>query len=750
MKLHFLSARRNLSKTFGPGPELIAPYPMVKKFTSHEVIVDSPEEFHAAVVQHADQGHCLLKGLLSTPIIRSPRAGLTNSLQTTEWICLDLDISSPIFIDIETFLKALGLPEDVTYIKQYSASAGITHPALLRCHLFFMLSAPQHPGYLKYWLIEKNLDVLEHAIEPTATGHALKYPLDITTCQNDKLLFIAPPTLLDPLTDPLQGARIVLVSKDKPTLTLPPLKSTPEALDRRIRKMLKPYGKPVFRGEVLTNPSSAIITGVRQARGFTYLNLNGGDSWGYYYPDDNIEVVYNFKGEPPVLLKALDPEFYAKQKPDHPDKHWVFRDRNSDTYYTAEDTQFWPVSSKEKINDYRRLHNLDTKEPVPVWTLEFLPTTTAEIDHMNQWINTFRASEYLKDKIQYAPTQLPPLVDRIITHLTTDSTTKEHLINWLAAVIQTRDKLGTCWLLHGVQGTGKGLLFHKVLSPILGENYCRLVEQDTVLEKFNGFRENALLIMVDEVKAEGTTGDMLINKIKTMVTETTTSIRRMFRTADQARVWDNIILTSNMTNPLPIEESDRRINVTPRVEAPLSITLDEIMELDSPKLLHQTAQFFLHYPVDIKWARTVERSEARSTSIANAASGLEAICMAIRNGDLNYFVNQLKPQNEFASSTAYYQAYDRIIRALIPKAETTVKLTRNDLIGIFNYLLGPEIPQTPARFTQLLGKHGIGIKPLNVNGITTRGITAHFKSVDPDTIPHSPADVGRVIRLHGE
>ena len=752
MKLHFLSSHdTRLSKVFSPGPsgpELIQTYPMVKELTSHEVLVDSLQEFYEAIVAHAEQGHCLLKGLLSMPIAQQSRAGLTSPTQPTEWICLDLDFTTPLFADVPEFLEALGLPQTVSYILQYSASAGITKPAALRCHLFFMLSAPQQPGYLKYWLLERNLEALSHALEPTVTGHALRYPLDVTTCQNDKLLYIAPPTLQEPLTDPLQGNRILLVRKTQDLLTLPPLKTSPDAIEQRIRKLLKPHGKAAWRGEVLTNPNKAAVTGVRSARGFTYVNLNGGDSWGYYFPEDDVEVLYNFKGEPPVLLKALDPEFYAQQKLLHPDKYWVFREQLSDTYYTAEDQVFWPVSSKEKVQDYRRLHDLDTKDPIPVWTMEFLPTETQTIDRTRQWINTYRSTDYMTKRPKKVTT-LPAVTDKIITHLTVNQPTKDHLLNWIAALVQTRDKIGTCWLLHGVQGTGKGLLFHKILAPILGVQYCHLVEQNTILEDFNAFREKALLIMIDEIKAEKSTGETFLNKIKTMVTEQHTAIRRMFRTATQTRVYDNIILTSNQPNPLALEESDRRVNVTPRVLTPLQITAEEIQELEDPRTIWQTAQFFLHYEMDIKTARTVLINAHREASILDSASGLEAICMAIRHGNLEYFVNQLKPQSEFASSTAWYQAYDRIIRAIIPNTHEPVKLQRKDLAAIFTYLLGPDIPQTPAKFTQLLGRHGIRIKPIKLEGMTTRGIIAEFKPVDPDIVPNSPPLSGNIRQLAG-
>jgi hypothetical protein len=37
----------------------------------------------------------------------------------------------------------------------------------------------------------------------------------------------------------------------------------------------------------LANPGETVVTGVKRARGFAYLNLNGGDSWAYFHPEDN-------------------------------------------------------------------------------------------------------------------------------------------------------------------------------------------------------------------------------------------------------------------------------------------------------------------------------------------------------------------------------------------------------------------------------------------------------------------------------
>jgi hypothetical protein len=44
----------------------------------------------------------------------------------------------------------------------------------------------------------------------------------------------------------------------------------------------------------------------------------------------------------------------------------------------------------------------------------------------------------------------------------------DHFLNWLAFILQHRDRTKTAWVLHGVPGTGKGLLTNDILRPIFG------------------------------------------------------------------------------------------------------------------------------------------------------------------------------------------------------------------------------------------------------------------------------------------
>ena len=186
------------------------------------------------------------------------------------------------------------------------------------------MKAVGFPILLKLWLPHLNLTVpgLRAQATLSANGMTLSYPLDVTNCQNDKLLFIADP-VVDGLEDPLAGRRFELcgrgiASVDLSTERLDPgtVRREADALvsDLRARAGLPErrarYVALPGRERLLANPEPATVTGVRRARGFVYLNLNGGDSWAYYFPESSLEIVYSFKGEPPMPPQQIARRLY--------------------------------------------------------------------------------------------------------------------------------------------------------------------------------------------------------------------------------------------------------------------------------------------------------------------------------------------------------------------------------------------------------------------------------------------------------
>ena len=326
-KLYALEASRPLCKTFSiVKDKLIASsYPDVSRFSSTEHLVDTPQQLYQAISATAEAGHCLVKGLIATPLRKASRSGSTSPTTPTEWICLDVD-GLPGVNTAKAFLRRLGAPFNSTScVIQYSASMGIKSNAL-RCHLFFLLDKPTTPEHLKRWLRATNLRLFREHITLNKTGHALRWPLDITTCQNDKLLYVAPPELKPGVTCTFQGERITLLESRHPKLSYtfhspPDLEVDQENLRNELRLaqgllalkstdyQLIDFGGELINALALTNETYE-VTGQHTSNGFVHLNLNGGDSLAYYHPEGKPEIIKNFKGEDPIYTPIMIPDYY--------------------------------------------------------------------------------------------------------------------------------------------------------------------------------------------------------------------------------------------------------------------------------------------------------------------------------------------------------------------------------------------------------------------------------------------------------
>jgi hypothetical protein len=320
MKIYGLLAREALAKRYflnSVGKIEKTPYPMVSRFTS----ADLGNNLNAAVRIMAEHGGCLLKGELDRDLHDESRAGHTHSHTKTGWVCLDLD-GVTAWTTIDDFLRAIG-SGGVDYIIQWSNSAGF-EPGL-RAHVFMAASQLTCPDYLKRWLKHLNLSTPELRSQLTLNklDNALKWPLDVSTCQNDKLIYVAPPVLGPGIADPFAGReRIEFAGRGAPALTIPEgvpsgnrLEQETQALVAELRaaKGLVPLPTAYDGDEVcVLNPEAAQITGIRERGKFRYFNLNGGDSWGYHQPIANPIWVHNFKGEPKALTSELLPEFWKQ------------------------------------------------------------------------------------------------------------------------------------------------------------------------------------------------------------------------------------------------------------------------------------------------------------------------------------------------------------------------------------------------------------------------------------------------------
>jgi hypothetical protein len=684
LSLNFLRAEDGtpLSKKFVATPQGITKdtYPLVSNFVSFSIEVETLDEFLQVLEIHAEQQHCLLKGLLDKPLNGESRAQHTNSVAPTKWVCLDLDTDKG-FSNVDAFLASIGI-FGTSYILHHSASAGITSDIGLRTHVYMMLSEPITPPLLKDWLRHLNLNTPElfQQLQLTANGMSLRWPLDTTTCQNDKLIFIAPPTL-EGLSDPIEK-RFEIHHKQSPHLTIDLSTINSAQITARTQgavndlRMLAGYPRRKARyapsTHVLLNPEQATVTGERHARGFVYLNLNGGDSWGYYYPEDNPTILYNFKGEPNVRLQDIAPDYWqnlpqhrALQPVDHNTTRFIVRDNRSDSYYTCiwhPNDEYMELNRAQRAHlaDFMAHHGDDMPDAVPEWEITFDPTTTEVYKPEQRWINTYRPTKYIKEPLSASPS-IPPIISMILNSLCADDAKfKAHFLNWLAYIFQTRKKTKTAFLFHGVEGTGKGLLYQQVLSPLFGSEHTTLITTDTLQDRFNGWAHRKIFVCVDEFAVEAKDSRRIPEILRNLITEDTMALREMRRDVRTVDNSLNLILFTNVIDPFRLPESDRRYNVSPRQTSKLIIGQAEIDQI--PDELPAFAAFLQTYDVDEERVVTALNTDAKNAMRLAAEGTGDRIIRAFASGDTQFFAdlrstNKSDPDPQRITYNAYVNSW---------------------------------------------------------------------------------------------
>ena len=352
MQITFLEANNGLrlSKLYRKD-KTFTPYPHVKSVTSHHYDVptskDGLKQLKDLIVQHSNDGHCMLKGPLKRPAVDESRAGLADRVAYTSLLVLDLDgIVLPNYnpkksnltaVDVEFMAEQIimSLPEemqDVSYIAQASASLGLKQNKV-SLHIFMFLSVPMPPKSVKLWLqhINYTTELFSSQLELSSNSHALKYPLDTSVADNSKIIFISPPTFDEAISDPFSPhlERIVLVERSKSTINLAAMMGSisPEVCFQKGQELKNELRKEIgFKKvkanvqiatvdnrpeEILTNPDKMSIT-IADSTSSPYIrcNINGGDSNAYYFNINNPTYMYNFKDEPIFEIEKADKDFY--------------------------------------------------------------------------------------------------------------------------------------------------------------------------------------------------------------------------------------------------------------------------------------------------------------------------------------------------------------------------------------------------------------------------------------------------------
>jgi hypothetical protein len=723
-------------------------YPNVTNVNSFEHAIEDLPALFEVLKLHADQGHCFLKGELDRPLKNESRAGHTES-KNTKIVILDIDSDNLPFQSRDLMLKALGLP-DIDYIFQHSSKA--TNEDALRGHYFFILDEAEHPRQIKDRLRELNFETMFDSIELSNSQMALRWPLDISVNDTGKIIYIAPPVQEN---DPIKQRFNLCIRKGNSghrVCTFKPkgVEFDTHSLVNELRADTGLIQRPSPINDYVTiDPEEVKITGIKENNGWIYINLNGGDSWGYFFNPDSPDTVFNFKDEPKFRLLDLDPALHAQYHESQPaggadlklglngtialSKSIGFRDPIFDRYWavkynpdTNEVTSCNVIGSKDRINDFLVTNGEEKLKNIPDWAIEFHPPTLEQIKPKERWCNQFAPSKYLAST--ETCTKIPPTFERLIKHICVDKETYDYFINWVAYIVQTRKKTGTAWLFHGTTGTGKGSLFKRFFLPVFGHDHAFMGTTRIVTEEKNQFMERNIICVADEFKIKNDNlSSQMLATLRTYITEDNITIRAMRSNGVMRPSFANFLFFSNENIPMKIEDDDRRMNIAPRQDEPLEGANTDAFHQKLTKELDQTVQYLRQIKVNTEHVITPLDNHARALLTRNSKSSHDEFWAALNNGDLDFFTNLFLDDPDPVQLMHYNQYFD-IISKWVDHKDSKIYVTKEEILKVYTWVTQTWPAPGLQKFTKLCQLNGIEFTRIkNIKGSDTRRQCIHIQ-----------------------
>ena len=679
----------------------------------------------------------------------------------------------------ESVIEMLPSPlANVSYVAMASSSFGL-HKDEVSVHIHFLLENPVSHRALKDWLTSLNYSQVEihERLKLTKTKTRLKSVVDPCLAEPSRLVYIAPPSFGPKKTNPFidDEDRFVLVEKEQKLLDLDPLledvlskmEQVNQIRDARIKELqreagitrhkpkytrINVNGKPV---NVMANPPPARMEFAYEDDEFVRYNVGGSRNNAYWVARSNPEIVRCFvPDEPAFLFKAADPEAYAK----HIEKYGaaydevkdeevgvvrkvqrsMFIDQTTDAYVTMEYDKEHDevVEMNERRNaqvaeEWLKHYGLLVPDPVPARHVVLDPNNQQTLFSVGDkdYVNRFKPTLFMRDKTthEYADTlrygnawllslDCPIISEIILNMLGDDMDCFEHFINWLAFILQKKDKTQTAWLVHGTEGTGKGLFFKAVLRPLFGREY---VAQNTLQgiadDQFNGWMEDLMLLMVDEFNMRGAQSlTKTASLLKTRITEPTMMLRKMQQQQREVLQRLNFIFATNDLDAMPVEDK-RRYNIAPRQQrmlearlAYLKVFREHSNELIKDELI-KFATFLRSFKVDINQSGSIIMNQARVDTQKAGMSASDRFFDALNTGDFGAFIGILD-KSAANLEPAEFAQLSRVKTFLVANLEhvNTGKacyLLPDDLKMLYSYLAGKEISDNA--LSRMINTHDI-------------------------------------------
>ena len=327
-----------------------------------------------------------------------------------------------------------------------------------------------------------------------------------------------------------------------------------------------------------------------------------------------------------------------------------------------------------------------------------------------------------------------PNIAMIIKSITGDDVDcSQGLVKWISHIIQTRTKAKTAWILHGVQGTGKGVFLTNVLKPIFGMG-AKEVRGTLLADKFDDFLDSTLILALDEVHLDPIKDSSSLEKLKHFITEEEIEIRNLGTGARQKKSYGSVLIFSNHADSVPLDMTDRRYNVAPRQQQALRARLGdaglEALIDNIPDEIRTFATCCMNLKLDAGEVAKPITNAAKDELRQLTLSPNQEFTQAVQNVNIEYF-SQVWETSVTGSGSAVELNQARatcesMINASLQGVGTSIFLEASDLLVLYRTITND--PQcTPRKLATILRRGGLALDlgkgPKMVKGLETKTMT---------------------------
>jgi hypothetical protein len=776
MDLTFISGPIPLTKTITYNKRddhyTTAPYPLIQRVTSSVQSVNTISDFAKALKVQGALGACLLKGMLDQPLVKESRAGHSMELPHP-WIVFDFDRvdCAPTF---EGALQAIGkyLPRecvDTDCIVQLSSSTCKPTTRSLSAHVFMFLDKPADTRALTDWLTWINFNSpLKDELGLTDSGMGLRFPLDRTVTSPAKLIYIAPPRCVG--FTPSSTDLIRTYSGKRRSLKIPAFGAVPHDVlgstinELRVKNNLpeRSYRTRTLKDqEYMLDAEECVVHDVKPSGdGYLRLNLNGGDSHAYFINLREPGIIGNFKGEPYVMTAQAAPELFkalTKSAKSLPAKlpsasieplAFYATNRESTIYIGSYDREHdsLRIDPSTLTAAYSWLANFGVplKQSLPHYDVTYDMNSPIRFEDGYPIINLYQQTEFLKEfsnierKTKCEPNSLsllqikaPTLWRVMFSALGSSHEAAFYFVNWLAAIFQRRQRTMSAWILHGEQGTGKGLIVNYIIRPLFGDETVTQQLYSQINTNFNAYMEGRLFVVIDEADMSRTHDQTSIrSKLYDWITEPVISINAKGKNERDVDNTANLLLLSNSKRPAQIEKGDRRFNVGEFQAERLFVSPNELAALIDQRELKPLAKLLGSWQVNDDMLIRPYGGEAKEHIYEATHSLLDRIARAIHEGDSAFFIDNrpdaAQLRTDFSGKMLPIREYDALLTAMVERKLNV--LVPSDLYVLFRMVAITDkvFPEIKAQQRQIYQRYGLlpTDKPLRCkrSGKTVRGV----------------------------